>query len=517
MKRRVFVRTGVAAVLGSAIPVPSVALPYRRVKQQDVEVPAITGDGKEIVLSGKAIRELDARLLGRVLLANQEGYDQARRVLNPSFDKYPALIAQVTGTADVRLAVDFARQHSLLLAVKCGGHSASGKSTCDRGMMIDLSEFRSVRVDPAARRAWVTGGSLLGLLDHEATAFDLVTTMGTVSHTGVGGLVTGGGFGRVGRHFGLAIDNLTAIDVVTADGRLRRATAEQEPDLFWGVRGGGGNFGIVTGFEFRLHPMQRRVVGGNIVFPIHQARRALRLYAEYLPTAPDELDLTPFMALPAGGEPGVIGFGVCFSGEPGAADRALAPLRRLGTPLADNVSVIDYVSLQRSGDISDPRARASYLKSGFIPALPPELIDTLVDGLEGNPSRTTQMFIQPGGGAIGRVANDATAFSHRDALGNLGIGVDWASGDDQAEHVAWIRQFWTAVEPFTRGFYPNDGDPEMYTQPTVARSYRGNYERLVRIKRQYDPDNLFRLNANILPLERDPGRARLAVAGAAAG
>ncbi|MCI0434119.1 MAG: FAD-binding protein [Gemmatimonadetes bacterium] len=497
MKRRAFVRSSVAAVLGTAIPERPVWGRYRPI-QQDQDVVAITGDGREITLGGRAIRELDSRLLGRVLLASQEGYDQARRVLNPSFDKYPALIAQVTGTADVRLAVDFAREHSLLLAVKCGGHSASGNSTCDRGMLIDLSPFRSVRVDPAAHRAWVTGGSLLALLDHEAMAFDLVTTMGTVSHTGVGGLVTGGGFGRIGRRFGLAIDNLTAVDVVTADGQLRRATPEQEPDLFWGVRGGGGNFGVVPGFEFRLHPMQRQVIGGNIVFPIDRAREALTMYADYLPQAPDELDLIPFMALPPGGEQGVVGFAVCYSGLAAQADRALAPIRRLGTPLAD-VAPIDYVALQRSGDIDDPRARASYLKSGFIPRLPADLVTILVEGLQGHPNRMTQMFIQPAGGAIGRVTNDATAFSHRDAFGNLGIGVDWAMGDDPAEHVAWIKDFWTRIEPLTRGFYSNDGDPEAYTRSSVARNYRGNLDRMVRVKNQYDPANLFRLNANVPP------------------
>jgi FAD/FMN-containing dehydrogenase len=364
--------------------------------------------------------------------------------------------------------------------------------------MIDLSPFRGVHIDPAAHRARVTGGSLLGQLDHDAMAFDLVTTMGTVSHTGVGGLVTGGGFGRVGRRFGLAIDNLVSVDVVSADGQLRRASAEQEPDLFWGVRGGGGNFGIVTSFEFRLHPMQRQVIGGSIVYPIARAKEALDMYADYLPEAPDELDLGPFMSLPGGNAPGVVGFGVCWSGPAGQAERALAPIRRLGTPLAD-VQAMDYVALQKSGDISDPRARASYLKSGFLPVLTPDLITALVDGFEGHPTRSTIMFIQPGGGAIGRVSNDATAFPHRDALGNIGVGVDWPAGDDPDVHVAWIREFWTRIEPFTRGFYSNDGAPDMYTESAVARNYRGNLERLVGIKRRYDPDNLFRLNANIQP------------------
>jgi FAD/FMN-containing dehydrogenase len=500
MKRRSFIRTGAAAALGTALPIPAMSMftvPYRSLRQ-DQDIVAVTGDGREVVLRGSAIRELDTRLLGRVLLANRDGYDEARRVLNPSFDRHPALIAQVTGVADIRLAVDFAREHSLLLAVKCGGHSASGKSTCDRGMMIDLSPFRGVHIDPAARRARVTGGSLLGQLDHDAMAFDLVTTMGTVSHTGVGGLVTGGGFGRVGRRFGLAIDNLVSVDVVSADGQLRRASAEQEPDLFWGVRGGGGNFGIVTSFEFRLHPMQRQVIGGSIVYPIARAKEALDMYADYLPEAPDELDLGPFMSLPGGNAPGVVGFGVCWSGPAGQAERALAPIRRLGTPLAD-VQAMDYVALQKSGDISDPRARASYLKSGFLPVLTPDLITAIVDGFEGHPTRSTIMFIQPGGGAIGRVSNDATAFPHRDALGNIGVGVDWPAGDDPDVHVAWIREFWTRIEPFTRGFYSNDGAPDMYTESAVARNYRGNLERLVGIKRRYDPDNLFRLNANIQP------------------
>jgi FAD/FMN-containing dehydrogenase len=499
VKRRTFVRSSLAAVVGSAVPFPTSAARYRPVRQQDVDVPAVTGAGREVVLRGQAIRELAGRMHGRVLLASQEGYDQARRVLNPSFDKFPALIAQVTGTADVRLAVDFAREHELLLAVKCGGHSASGRSTCDRGMMIDLSPFRDVRVDPVARRARVTGGSLLVQLDHEAMAYDLVTTMGTVSHTGVGGLVTGGGFGRVGRHFGLAVDNLTAVDVVTADGQLRQASADQEPDLFWGVRGGSGNFGIVTSFEFRLHPMSRQVIAGNAIFPITRARDVLTMCAEYLPQAPDELDLIPFMGLPAGGQPAGVGLGVCWSGPAAQADRALAPIRRLGSPIADTIGPADYTAVQKSGDISDPRAQKMYLKSGFIPTLSAGLIDALVDGIEGHPDRSTSFFIQPGGGAIGRVANSATAFSHRDAFGNLGVAVDWPAGADGAAHIEWIREFWTTIEPFTRGFYSNDGDPEMYTPGTVQANYRGNYDRMVRTKRQYDPRNLFRLNANVPP------------------
>jgi FAD/FMN-containing dehydrogenase len=233
-------------------------------------------------------------------------------ILNPSFDKRPALIVQPTGTADIRTAVNFARENKgLLLAVKCGGHSASGQSTCDRGMQIDLSRFRDVRVDPIARRAWVTGGTLLGAVDHETMAYGLVAPLGTVSHTGVGGLVTGGGFGRVARRFGLSVDNLLSVNVVTADGEFRRASATENPDLFWGVRGGGGNFGIVTSFEFRLHPMQRRVVAGNLVFPIAKAREALTVFAEYGREAPDFLDVGCTVAIPPGGRDGVTIIPVC--------------------------------------------------------------------------------------------------------------------------------------------------------------------------------------------------------------
>ncbi|MGH7127238.1 MAG: FAD-binding oxidoreductase, partial [Planctomycetaceae bacterium] len=263
---------------------------FRQAPRTPQELQAVTGDGRSVTLTSRSLADLKARLRGRLLLASDDGYDDARRILNPSFDKRPALIAQVTGTADIRTAVDYARDNGgLLLAVKCGGHSASGQSTCDRGMMIDLSPFRDVRVDPIARRAWVTGGSLLGQVDHETMAYDLVTTMGTVSHTGVGGLVTGGGFGRVARRFGLSIDNLTAVHVVTADGQFRRASADENPDLFWGVRGGGGNFGIVTSFEFQLHPMQPQVVAGRITYPIARARDALRLFGDYGVECPDDL------------------------------------------------------------------------------------------------------------------------------------------------------------------------------------------------------------------------------------
>jgi FAD/FMN-containing dehydrogenase len=502
MKRRTFVRstlTVAAATLALPRSVTGVS-PFRPITASSLrDVTAVTGDGREVTLTSADVADLDRRMLGRVLLAGTDGYDDARRILNPSFDRYPALIAQVTGVADIRVAVEFAREHGgLLLAVKCGGHSASGKSTCDRGMMIDLSPFRDVHVDPRARTARVTGGSLLGRLDHETMAHELVTPMGTVSHTGVGGLVTGGGFGRLARRFGLSIDNLLSVDVVTADGALRHASPDDNADLFWGVRGGGGNFGIVTSFQFRLHPMQRQVLGGMIMHPLERAKEALRVYGDYGPEAPDELQIDMVIVQPPGGAPGAAGFAVCYSGRPADADRALAPLRGIGTPVLDNVAPVDYVDLQRSGDIDDPRARASYLKSGFIPEMPDALVDAIVDGFEGAPDRLTQVIFQQSGGAIARVPSGAAAFSQRDAIANMMGAVDWPTDSDPAEHVAWIRQFWEPLEPFTTGFYVNDAAPDA-TRIATVQAYRQNHERLVQVKNRYDPTNLFRLNSNVEP------------------
>lgn len=500
MKRRAFLGSTVAAAAAATLPRRDLfgAL-YRPASSRPDDLAVVTGDGREVTLPGSALAELRSRLRGRLLLAGDEGYDDARRILNPSFDKHPALIAQVTGTADVRTAVDFARDHGgLLLAVKCGGHSMSGQSTCDRGMMIDLSPFRDVRVDPIARTARVTGGSLLGQVDHESMAYELVTPMGTVSHTGVGGLVTGGGFGRVARRFGLSVDNLLSVDVVGADGRFRRASLDENPDLFWGVRGGGGNFGIVTSFEFRLHPMQRQVVFGNVVFPISRARDVLRVYGEYGPRAPDALDMGIWVARPPGGAAGSCGFGICWSGAEADAERALAPIRALGTPLAEDLRAMDYVAVQRSGDTDDPRAMAFYTKSGFIDTVGEDLVSAIVDRLEGDPRRVTQVFSQSGGGAIARVAPGETAFAQRDIAFNLLSAVMWEHGSDPAEHIAWIREYWTGIEPYTRGFYMNDVESDM-TASVIRENYRQNHQRLVAVKNKYDPENLFRLNANVQP------------------
>ena len=503
MQRRTFFQSAAAATAALTLrpggAVAALAIPAQPSRRRWRDVEAVTGDGRPVTLPASAIDDLRSRLHGQVLLAGDEGYEAARRIMNPSFDRHPALIAQVTGAADVRAAVDFARDHGgLLLAVKCGGHSFSGASTCDRGMMIDLSRFRHVRVDPAARRAWVAGGTLLGQIDHEAMSHGLVTPVGTVSHTGVGGLVTGGGFGRLGRRFGMSIDNLEGVEVVTADGRLLRANAEENADLFWGVRGGGGNFGVVTNFEFRLHPMDRRVIAGDIVYPIAVARNGLEFFAEYGRRLPDEMDIGFVMAQPPGNEPGVFVLTVFYSGPPERADALIAPIRRIGTPIADSVGPADYLAVQRSGDVTDPRALAVYLKSGFLPDITPKLIDAILERFEGDPERGTAVFCQEGGGAIHRVAPDATAFSQRDVRTNLLAATSWRSGTDGSRHADWVRNYWTGIDPFTYGFYVNDLDPD-HTGAAIQANYRQNLSRLVALKNTYDPTNLFRLNANIRP------------------
>jgi FAD/FMN-containing dehydrogenase len=500
MKRRTFFRSALAAGATLALrPATGFSALTHSSRRFRSDVDAVTGDGRPVTLTGKAIEELRSRLFGRLLLADDDGYDDARRILNPSFDRRPAIIAQVTGVADIQAAVNFAAEHDgLLLAVKCGGHSFSGTSTCDRGMMIDLSPFRDVRIDPVARRAWVTGGSLLGHVDHETMAHGLVTPLGTVSHTGVGGLVTGGGFGRLSRKFGLAIDNLTSVHVVTADGQFHRASADENPDLFWGVRGGGGNFGIVTSFEFRLHPMQRQVMAGRIVYPIERAKEALTLFAEYGPQASDDLNLGFVMAQPPGGEPGAFVFDVCYAGPADRVDAELAPLRSLGRPLADDVTAQDYVAVQRSGDNSDPRAMGIYLKGGFVPDFPADFVSAIVERFEGHPARTTAIFSQEGGGAVARVAPDATAFSQRDLRANVLSVVGWRFGDDPSQHIEWLRQYWAGLERYSYGFYVNDLEPD-HTAAAIQANYRQNHDRLVAVKNRYDPTNLFRLNANVKP------------------
>ena len=492
MDRRSFVRYSVAAAVAAS-------LPHGRswATQVTGDVAAVRSGGAATSLAASDLQQLKASLRGALLLAGDPGYDTARRVRNQSIDKHPALIIQPSGANDVRTAVSFAREKDLLTAVKCGGHSYAGKSTCEGGLQLDLSTLRHVRVDTATRTAYVAGGSLLGEMDHESMPLGLVTTTGTVSHTGVGGLTLGAGFGRVARRFGLALDNVKAVDIVTTDGQLRHASKDENPDLHWAVRGGGGNFGVVTSFEFALHPMQRQVVGGMLVFPIDRARDLLRAYAEISQAAPADLYVDAIMTTGRAAEPGMFMLDTCYSGPAEKADAALAPLRKLGTPLRDTIRGMDYVALQRSNDSTDPRVEGSYLKSGFIDAFPDKLVRDIVDGYTPDPARSTTVFFQHGGGAIVEVPASATAFPHRRAINNMFATVSWPLADDGKRHVDYVRAYWKSLEPYTDGYYTNEVANE--AQSIVDANYQGNLARLRQVKKSYDPGNLFRLNANILP------------------
>jgi FAD/FMN-containing dehydrogenase len=494
MKRRAFCAS-------AAVALGAVALPFGRafsaVSVVTADVEAITGAGRRITLPRADVEDFRAGLRGQLLLRDAAGYDDARKIFNGMFDKRPALIARCAGAADVVRSVNFARTHSLLVAVRGGGHSLSGQSVCDDGLMIDLATMRSVRVEPARRLARIGGGALLGDLDRETLAFGLVTTTGTVSHTGAGGLTLGGGMGRLSRRFGLTCDQLTSVDIVTADGRLVAASAAENPDLFWGLRGGGGNFGIATSFEYRLHPFDGRAFGGHLVFPIGQARQVLRGFAELYPQAPDALWIEPIMTVAAGGERVLI-LDVCCSDGLETADAAFESYRRLGKAIMDDVRIVKYVQLQTQDDERAHIGARYYTKSGFVKQLGHDLIDLMVDTISGATVARPRIAMPPQGGAVRRAPRDASAFWHRDGLASV---IMQTSGDlpaEDAANVGWVKANWPALERFTSGFYANTNLSDIASD-RVGEIYGDNFARLRALKNKYDPANLFRLNANIRP------------------
>jgi FAD/FMN-containing dehydrogenase len=497
VNRRHFCKTSVAAAVAVSFHRELALAAMAEGSAVSADIKAVTGHGKEVLLQQSAVEELAASLRGNVALPGSEAYENARLLLNRRINRYPALVVQPLVPTDVCNAVKFASQENLVTAVKCGGHSFRGDSTCDGGMQIDLSRLRGVRVDPARRTAWVAGGSLLGDLDAEAMAHGLVTTAGSVSHTGVGGLTLGGGFGRLARRFGLTIDSLLSVDIVTADGQLRHASAEENPDLFWAVRGGGGNFGVVTAFEFQLHPMDRQVISGSFGFPFEQARQVFEFAGEFAAAAPDVLQVVPFIGAFPGNDP-VVNISIVYSGPHDKADALLAPIEKAGTVVRNSVKAWDYVALQKSGDDDDPRANGAYVKSGFIDQVTPDIVRDLTKTFQPHPGRATWMAFGHSGGAIGRVPYGETAFPNRKARHDLLSFVRWPVGTgDGSEHVEYVNQQWKILEPYINGFYVNDLANE--TQAQVDANYGKNLSRLVQVKNSYDPTNLFRLNANIRP------------------
>lgn len=494
MDRRDFCKTSLAAGIWASHPLLAACGEKAPLATQaDTSIAAVTLDGGATELERAAIRELGEALNGPVVLAGHPRYDDARRIWNGMHDKRPALIVQATGSNDVAHAVTFARERDLLVAVRGGGHSWPGKSVCEGGMMIDLSSLNRVAVDAERRVASAGGGALLNTLDTESLKHGLVTTAGVVSHTGVGGFTLGGGFGRLNRKFGLAVDNLRTVEIVTADGKVRTASAEREPDLYWAVRGGGGNFGVVTRFDYALHPFDRNVLSGLIVWPIEQAREVLDFYADWYLGLSDELYAGPAMlTLPDG--TGVIAMEIVFAGEPLAGERELAPLRVVGTPLEDGVKVQDYMVLQTHEDATFAHGIRSYAKNGMVKEITPGLVDTMIEAYVPDPRLA--FFTHTAGGAVKRVDELDTAFPHRNAETMIIVAGAWTDPADDTDAIAAARQWFYALEPYTGGYYDNIE----YEGEQAAGNYGPAYARLQKVKGRYDPGNLFRLNSNVRPV-----------------
>jgi len=446
---------------------------------------------------------------GETVLPEDPGYDEARIVWNGMIDRRPAIVVRPTGVADVLAALRYAREQELQIAVRSGGHSIPGFSTCDGGIVIDLSSMRGVRVDPERRVARVNGGALLGDLDHEAQAFGLACPVGVVAHTGVAGLTLGGGMGRLQRKYGLTIDNLLSVDVVTADGRLVHASEDANPNLFWGIRGAGPNFGIATSFEFRLHPVGPTITHGIVMHPVERATEVAGFYRDFVETTPDEM-WSAFgvgLALPeeefppeVAGRP-IVFMGGLHCGSLDQAERDFAPMRAFGTPVVDTVEQKQYLTAQRLNDEAMRWGHRFSMKSGFTAGLPDELVDGCLSRLDEVPKGGDCSFtFWSWGRAIARVDLDATAFPTRDAAFWASAEAMWDDPGSDGEHREWVRSAMTAITPFTvAGRYVNDVSepgPE-----DVVRSVYGDakYERLVGLKRAWDPDNVFRLNQNIRP------------------
>ena len=494
MNRRQFCKTSVAAGVAATFPLLA-ACGDKATMAVDVDtsIAAVALDGSAIELEKAAIKELTDAMQGPVMLADHADYNSARTIWNGMHDKHPALIARCLNSNDVSNAVSFARDNNVLLAVRGGGHSWPGKSVCEGGLMLDLSAMNTVEVNADDRRAFAGGGSLLNALDNAALEHGLITTAGVVSHTGVGGFTLGGGFGRLNRKHGLAVDNLMGVEIVTADGQVRHVTAETDPDLYWAVRGGGGNFGVVTQFEFQLHPFERKLLSGSIVWPIDQIRDVLEFYGEWASQGlVDDLYVGPaILTMPDG--TGVVVMEVVYAGDPVDGEKLLEPLRNIGKPIDDSVGLQDYMIMQTQEDAAFGHGVRSYAKSGMVKEFTQGLVDAMIDSYVPDPRAA--IFSHTSGGAVSRVGELDTAFPHRHAQLMLVFAGGWMAAEDDAGGIEAIRNSYYALEPFMGGYYTNinfDGE-------AAAGNYGPAYDRLARIKGNVDPDNLFRLNSNVKP------------------
>jgi hypothetical protein len=443
---------------------------------------------------------------GELLRPNGAGYEEARRVWNASISRFPGLIARCAGVADVIAAVRFARENELLLAVRGGGHSFPGQSVCDGGLVIDLSPMKGIRVDPEARTVRAQAGVLLGELDRETQAFGLAVPSGIVTHTGLSGLTLGGGIGWLMRKYGLTIDQLRSVDLLTANGELVKASAEENPDLFWGVRGGGGNFGIVTEFEFRLNPVGPTVLAGPIFWPMEDSPDVLRFYREWIAEAPDELMTIvvhrkapplPFVPPELHGKL-VVAVVCCYAGPLEEGEKVVKPLKAFGSPVLDLCVPKPFLTHQAMFDPSFPHGWWYYMRSCDVAELADEVIDITVEHSLRISSPLTAFPIWQRGGAAGRVGEEETALGGRDAGHTFNITAVTESAEGFAEEREWVRNFWSALEPHHTGAYVNFLMEEGEERVREAYGAR-KYDRLKALKRRWDPDNLFRMNQNIRP------------------
>jgi FAD/FMN-containing dehydrogenase len=453
------------------------------------------------------LERLRDSIRGPVITPDDAGYDAARAIWNGAIDRRPAYVARCTGVADVVAAVRFARERDLVVAVRSGGHGVGGHAVCDGGLVIDLSPMRGIRVDPAARTARADAGVLWGELDRETQLHGLATVGGIVTHTGIAGLTLGGGIGWLTRKHGATVDNLLSADLVTAEGELLTASADENSDLFWGIRGGGGNFGVVTSFEYRLHPVGPIVLAGPVFHPLEDAREVLAFYRDFIVTAPDELTTifelgvappAPFLPEDVHGKP-IVMVGACYAGAPEDGIEVVRPLKAFGDPIVDLLEPKPYTALQSMFDPGVPHGWHRYWKSVELASLTDDAIDTLVEHAAAQTSPKSYCIVFQLGGALARTGAETTAFGQRDAGHNVNVNAVWTEDDPAGErHIAWARDFFSAMQPHAGArVYVNFLGEEGAER--VRQAYGRNYGRLVELKRAYDPTNFFRRNQNIEP------------------
>ena len=453
----------------------------------------------ELTLEKAELEGFRADLRGKLLRPGEEGYDSSRRIFNAMIDRHPALIVKCACVSDVIKAVNFARKHDLLVSVKGGGHNVAGNAVCDGGMMIDLTNMKSIRVDPRNRTARAEPGVTWGEFDIETQAFGLATTGGQVSTTGIAGFTLGGGHGWLMGLYGRACDNMVSADVVTADGRLLVASPVENQDLYWGLRGGGGNFGIVTSFEFALHPISR-VLGGILVHPLERAKQVIGLFKELGDNGPPELGLMTVLTTLVDGKRVAI-LEPCYAGSIEAGERLLVQARRFGPPELDLVKEMSYVDFQKLMDLYAPWGMHHYWKSGFLENLSDGAMDVIVEFAKSAPSNLSQIHLERHHHKACTIDPSETAFFHRGGgrvMYNLMIISSWRDPSESEVNLEWTRRFWESIRPFMServyvNFLSQEGDER------VRAAYGGNYARLVALKRKYDPTNFFRMNQNIRP------------------